>query len=207
MSGKGPSVGGVPLTKLPRAAARKYLYRRIEMRRYGGNCGDSLEPSRDHGLRIELLGPESYDVVFGTNPHMEESDPENFHRQDSTCIVAWDGRRIASSTWMTRGEVHVHELQRSIDVPATEHFSCRSYVDPDYRGRALLSHMIHAYSDVQGPSDRVWGFVFAWNTNSIRSLERLGWRHYGDDWTTYVLGRRTSGSRSFPPRPPTTLDR
>lgn len=202
-----PTIRGVPATKLPGAVFKKFVYRKVEMRRYGMRCGDSQAPTKEHGLRLELLGPDRFDTVFGTNPHMEASDPEHFHRQTSTCIVAWDGTRIASSTWMTRGEVYVHELQRTVHIPGDEHLSCRSYVDPDYRGLALMSHMIHEYSARQPPDDDVWGFVFGWNIESVRSLERIGWRYFGDDWTRFVLGRQFPGRRRFPSRPPTTLGR
>lgn len=201
-----PTVAGVPLTGLPRATYRKFVYRKETLRRYGMRCGDSLAPSKRLELDIEFLGPDRYDVVFGTNPHMDMSDKEHFDSQESICIVAWDGERIASSSWMTKGKVYIHELQRTICVPSDEHLSCRSFVDPDYRGLALMSHMIHTYSRAQPPDDRVWGFVLAWNTESIRSLERIGWRHYGEDWTRFVLGRKFGGHTEFDPRPPSTID-
>lgn len=204
--GRIPAFKGVPLTRLPDATFKKFVYRKVEMRRYGMRCGDSRLPAKQHGLRLELLGPDRFDEVFHTNPHMDGEDRERFLRQESTCIVAWDGSRVASSTWMTKGDVYVHELQRAVHIPSNEHLSCRSYVDPDYRGLALMSHMIHAYSERQPADDEVWGFVFAWNIESVRSLERIGWRYFGDDWTRFVLGRRFPGQRSFAPRPPTTVE-
>lgn len=184
-----------------RLVGRRFVYRKVEMRRYGQRAGDSRAPSRLLELELDLLGPDRFGEVFGTNPHMEPSDPEHFHRQDSTCIVIRDGDRIAASSWMTRGDVYAHELQRTVWVPPGEHLSCRSYVDPDYRGLALLSHMIHGYSAQQDPDDVVWGFVFDWNTHSVRSLERIGWRHTGDYWTRTLFGRQLPGERHFPARP------
>ena len=201
-----PEIAGVPVTQLPRATFRKFLYRNVTMRRYGMRCGDSRAPTKPLELRLEFLGPDRYDVVFGSNPHMETTDRDHFHEQESVCIAVWDGDRIASSSWMTKGEVHVHELQRTVHIPKNEHLSCRSYVDPDYRGLALMSHMIHAYSAAQPPDDHVWGFVIASNTESIRSLERIGWRWFGDDWTRFVFGRQFPGQQRFPPRPPTTVE-
>lgn len=175
------------------------------MGRYGMRTGDSTAPSKPLTLELALLGPDRFDMVFGTNPHMEATDPEHFHRQKSTCIVMLDGDRIAASSWMTQGNVYVHELQRTIEVPATEHFSCRSYVDPAYRGQALLSHMIHGYSKHQPPDHEVWGLVFSWNTESVRSLERIGWRHSGEYWTDFRFGRPYPGHKRLPPQSPTTL--
>ena len=194
------------MTRVPGAVLRKFVYRKAEMRRYGMRTGDSTLPRKPLELSIDFLGPGRYEEVFRTNPHMEDSDPDHFRRQESICIVARDGDRIASSSWMTKGHVYVHELQRTVHIPMNEHLSCRSYVDPDYRGLALMSHMIHAYSAEQPADDEVWGFVYGWNTESVRSLERIGWRYSGDYWTRFVFGRQHPGHRRFPARPPTTLD-
>lgn len=193
-------------TDAARLVFRKTIHRKVDLRRYGYLAGESTPPHRPLELRLDLLGPDRFDMVFATNPHFEPDDPERFHAQDTTCIVIWDGDRIAASSWMTRGRVYVHELQRHVQLASHEHFFCRSYAEPDYRGLALFSHMIHGYSSRQDPNDIVWGLVFAWNLHSIRSLERIGQRHTGDYWTRWVLGRRFHGERRFAALPPTTLD-
>ena len=180
--------------------ARKFIYRKTTMGRYGVRAGDSQAPPRPHDLQIELWGPDRFAEVLPTNPHLHAEDVEHFRRQETVCIVALDGSRIASSTWMTKGDVFVHELERKIHVPGDEHFSCRSYVDPDYRGRSLLSHMIHAYAVSVSADDELWGLVYDWNVASARSLENLGWRLSGEYWTRVVLTRRFPGERRFPAR-------
>jgi GNAT superfamily N-acetyltransferase len=188
-----------PLRELGRLAWRKAVYRRVQLGRYGVQAGSSVAPGSGAGFTIELWGPDRFDEILPTNPHMNPVDVDDFRRQDTTCIVALDGERIAASTWMTRGQVLVHELHRVLDVPSDEHFSCRSYVDPDYRGRGLLTHLIHAYSAAVPPTDEVWGLVYDWNAASIRSLENLGWRRSGDYWTTFLFGRKYFGERRYAP--------
>lgn len=195
-------------TSIPGAAQlvfRKAIYRRVEMRRYGVPAADSRPPTTSLDLPIEILGPERYREVLGTNPHLAEEDIEHFDRQRSVCIAVRGTDGLAASSWMTSGDVYVHELQRAVDVPPTEHFSCRSFVDPDFRGLSLMSHMIHHFAVQLPPNDRVWGLVYPWNTASVRSLERIGWRHDGDYWTTYVFNRQHGGERHFTPRPPEHL--
>jgi len=190
----------------PRQAAtlvfRKAVYRKVEMGRWGAKAGDHVAPSRTVDLRTELLGPDAYDAVADTNPHLSDVDLDHFHRQDTICITVYDGERIASSSWMTRGEVWHHELQRHIAVPDDEHFSCRSYVDPDYRGRSLFSHMVYSYARSVPADDLIWGLVYEWNLASVLSLERIGWRHSGVESSTYLFGRQRAHSARTPERPP-----
>lgn len=188
-------------TEVVRLAYRKAIYRRVQLGQMGVPAGRSVAPPNEHGLQLEFWGPERFDEVLGTTPYLDEADLADFRRQRSTVIVALDGDRIAGSSWMTAGAVQVHELHRRIEVPLGEHFSCRSFVDPDYGGRALLSHMIHAYSAAQPDDDLVWGLVYAWNIASVKSLVKIGWEYLGDYWTSFVFGRKVPGERHFPARP------
>jgi hypothetical protein len=192
---------GASPTDAARLAYRKAIYRKVQLGQMGVPAGRSILPANDHGLTLEFWGPDRFDEILGTTPYLDAADLADFRRQRSTVIVALDGDRIAGSSWMTSGEVQVHELHRPITVPAGQHFSCRSYVDRDYGGRALLSHMIHAYSAAQDPDDLVWGLVYAWNVASVRSLAKIGWEWFGDYWTSFVLGRKVPGERHFAARP------
>ena len=187
--------------EIARLAYRKLVYRKVEMGRFGALAKDHVPVAPPTELRLEVLGKDSYRSVMGTSPHLTAEDIDDFDRQASFCIVALDGDRIAASTWMTWGDVHVHELHRTIEVPPGQHFSTRSYVDPDYRGQALLSHMVNHYADRQAPNDEIWGFIYHWNAASIRSFDKIGWTWTGDYWTRFVLGRKIFGHRRFPGRP------
>ncbi|WP_157789611.1 hypothetical protein [Candidatus Microthrix parvicella] len=173
---------------------RKAVYRKVVMRRLGASAGSHVPPRRRVDYRTELLGPDRFDLILATNPHLERSDLDHFHRQRSTCIAVYDGDRIASSSWMTAGSVYHHELQRQIEVPHDQHFSCRSYVDPDYRGQSLFAHMVYTYAQRVPAAQLVWGLVYAWNKASLKSLESVGWEHFGEEWSTYVLGVQRAGS-------------
>ncbi len=187
-----------------RLAWRKLVYRKVLLDRYEVEAAGSIAPGAPDELAIRLLRKPDYEVVRGTNPHAHDDDIAYFDRQNSTCIVAFDGDRIAASTWMTQGEVHVDELHRTVSVPPNEHLSCRTYVDPEYRGMALMQRMIHAYSASIPATHLVWGLVYPWNVASVRSLEKIGWRRTGQYWTTFAFGRKLPGERHFPAEPPTT---
>lgn len=177
-----------------RLVYRKAIYRKVVMNRLGAVAGSHVPPKRDVAYRTELLGPDRYDVTVDSNPYVVERDVDHFRRQRSTCIAVYDGGRVAASSWMTSGSVYLHELQRYVDVPHDQHFSCRSYVDPDYRGQSLLTHMIFTYAQSIPNDQLVWGLVYGWNVASLRSLEALGWDHLGEEWSTYVLGMQRPGS-------------
>ena len=181
---------------------RKAVYRRVRMGRYGCFAREATHPRRELELRIETWGPDRYEDVFGTNDSLRDEDMANFRRQNSRCIVVLDGEHIAASSWMTSGDVYVHELGRSVHVPDDEHFSCRSWVSPLYRGRSLFSHMVAAYMQNVAPSDEVWGFVYYWNIASVRSLADIGWQYSGDYWTSYLFGRQRSGQTRYAARSP-----
>ena len=193
----------------PRDAAtmvwRKFVHRRVEMGRYGVPTAESDGPVEPCELTLEVWGPDRFDEIVGTNPHLDADDVRDFRAQRSQVIVVLDGDRVAASSWMTGGRVFVHELQRHLEVPEGEHFSCRTYVDPDYRGLSLMRHMIHTYSQRQPTGDEVWGLVYDWNVASVHSLERIGWRRSGDYWTTWWFGRQQGGERRYPARPATTI--
>jgi GNAT superfamily N-acetyltransferase len=188
-----------------RLVFRKAVYRKVEMGRFQVAARDSVAPEKPLVLRLEFWGPDRFRDAAGTNPYLTEEDLEHFTAQASTCIVILDDERIAASSWMTNGRVYVHELQRAVDVPEAEHYSCRTYVDPGYRGRALMQHMLHGYAEERSPDDRIWGLVYRDNVASIRSLERLGWRQTGEYWSRYVFGKQFSGEEHFAPRPAMTL--
>jgi hypothetical protein len=188
-------------TEALRLIFRKGVYRRVRMGRYGYLARDAVAPTVPLELPIEVWGPERFDDLRGTNVYLKDEDIEHFKRQRSTCIVVLDGDEVAASSWMTSGPVFVSELGRTIEVGEHEHFSCRSWVGPQYRGLSLLSHMIYAYTRTLDPEDEVWGFVYYWNVASIKSLARIGWQFSGDYWTAYVFGVRFSGQTRTRPRP------
>jgi len=189
-------------SEMARLIFRKGIYRKVSMGRFGTTADQVIPVPTPCALRIEILGPDRYHEVLGTSPYLSEADISDFDRQESVCIVAYDGSRIAASTWMTRGEVQIHELHQSLTVSSSEHFSTRSYVDPDYQGQALLSHMVYFYSTTVPSTDEIWGYIFHWNAASIRSFEKLGWKWSGNSWVTFILGRQSNGSERFANRPP-----
>lgn len=182
-----------------RLVFRRFVYRKAEFVRCGARAADHVPPSRPLELSLEIVGAEAFDRILGSSPHLSASDVDRFRQHPSACIVVWDGDHIASSSWMTSGEVLVDELHRSVAVGPGEHFSCRSWVDPDYRGASLFGHMVAAYAASVPPDDLVWGLVLRRNVASLLTLQRLGWRGFGEDWTRFIGGRPVAGARQHPP--------
>lgn len=189
-----------------RLVFRKAIYRQVFIGEFGVRAGDSTAPAHSHDLVIEFLDRDYWDEALENNPYLSRRDLERFRNQEATCIIAREGDRIAASTWMLRGEAYVDELFRTIQLPESQHFSCRSFVAPDYRGMALMGHMVHHYSGSIDQDHIVWGPIFHWNIASIRTFERIGWRHRGDYWTIFLFGRKIHREQHFAaPRPPITL--
>lgn len=185
------------LREAGRLVFRKAVYRNIHMRRYETQAGASAAPRTETRLPVEFLGTGDFEAVLGTTPYVDRSDLERFRRQRTTCIVVRDAGRIIASTWMTAGDVYITELHRVVRVPEDEHFACRGYVDPEYRSHALLAHMLHAYALRLSGDERLWGVIYPWNAASIRSVEKIGWRHTGDYWTRFILTIKVPGEVRF----------
>jgi len=183
---------------------RKAVYRKVEMGRFQVAARDSVPPQKPLDLKLEFWGPDRFRTAAGTNPYLTDEDLAHLSAQNSTCTVVLDGARIVASNWKTNGQVHIHELQRTVLVPKVEHYSCRTYVHPDYRGRALQQQMHHRYAEACSPDDLIWGLIYQDNLASIRSVERLGWRQTGQYWSRYLLGKQFSGEEHFAPRPAMT---
>ncbi|HEX2577261.1 MAG TPA: hypothetical protein VHK88_12985 [Aquihabitans sp.] len=194
---------GPPAGHLPRLVWRKLVHRRATFLRAEARAADHVAPSHPipAGLRLEVLGPGTFDDVLGSSPHLTATDLERFRARPSWCIVVRDGERIAASSWMTSGAVEVDELARTLPIGAGEHYSCRTWVDPEHRGSALFGHMIAGYAASVPPGDVLWGILLERNVASLASLQRIGWRATGWYRTRWVLGvpRRTEGRHE--PRP------
>jgi len=168
---------------------RKLVYRRVEMGSYGVRAGDSQALAVDDGLEVSFLHGDEVERMLGTSPHLTREDIERFRASDSVCIVVRDGQELAANSWMSPGDVYVTELRRTVQAPSTSHLSSRTWVEPDYRGRGLMSRMIHAYSTrVAAPDDEIWGLVYDWNVASVRSLEKIGWEPRGCLGTIFLFG-------------------
>lgn len=181
------------LLSLCRRAFRKLVYRRTVMARYEVTAGESRAPAEACPLQIRLLAADELGLVADSNPYLTPEDLQELRRQTSLCLVVFDGDRVAASSWMTSGQVPIHELERVVDVPSGEHYSCRSYVDPLYRGRALHHHMLHEKARLLPPDHLLWCLVYEWNVGSIRSLEAAGWRRTGRCWTRFLFTRQATG--------------
>jgi len=186
------------LASLCRRGFRKLIYRRTVMARYEVKAGESRAPGEACPYEVRVLDDHELDLVAGSNPHLSREDLEDLRQQTSSCLVVLDGDRVAASSWLTHGRVRVHELERVVHVPPGEHFSCRSYVDPEYRGRSLHRHMLHAKALQVPPEHTLWCLVYDWNVASIRSLEAAGWRRSGRCWTRFLFTRRTEGHELMP---------
>lgn len=190
-----------------RLVYRKAIYRKVVMGEYAVRAGDTTPPATTHELDIEILDMDHWDRALRNNPYLGAVDLDRFRTQRrATCIAAFDDDAIVASTWMLQGEAPVDELDRSIIMEPRWHYSCRSFVSVDYRGMALLGHMIGKYSLAIDPDDVVWGLVYDWNVASSRSLEGLGWRYQGDWWTTFILGMKFHGEPPSGSRPLVTRD-
>jgi hypothetical protein len=184
-----------------RLVFRKAVYRKNSFLRVRARAGDTIAPDRPLPFRLEIVGEDGFERVLGSNPHLTRADIDRFRARPSRCITIWDGDRLASSSWMTLESAWVEEFDREVTLAPGEHYSCRSWVDPAYRGHSLLGHMLSGYAASIPADDQVWGLILARNVASLLAVKRIGWRTDGMEWTSFVGGIPIRGSTHHEPRP------
>ncbi len=193
---------GARLAQFTRLAYRKLIFRRADFIECGAAARDHREPTTPTTLAFDVVGPDGYDAMLTASPHLAQKDIDHFRTADTRLMVVLDDTAVAAMNWFVRGpgDVWISELRRSVPLAAGEHYSCRTYVDDAYRGRALAELMIYRYSETLEPSERIWGIVMTRNKPSLRFLARLGWQATGT-WTAVVrFGRFTARHQEHLPR-------
>lgn len=186
-----------------RLAYRKLIHRRADFIECGAAAGDHREPVKPFDLAFEVVGVDGYADLLAASPHLSQADIDYLSTVDSKVVVVRDDEKVAAMNWFVRGPalLWITELRRAVTLSGGEHYSCRTFVDPDYRGRALAEHMICGYARGLGRDDRIWGLVMTRNQPSLRFLSRIGWQATGS-WTAQVqFGRFSAHHEVHQPRP------
>lgn len=181
------SRGLTPL-QLIRAARRRILFR---FNKIGFYRVDVLALQRVHVANLPTQVIPAHEVHFGdlNNPYLQEADFEHLRNNpESWCVVVRSGGSTIASNWYLRGRIHIPEVSRTIEHPPGAHYSCRTYVEPSFRGRRLKSHMDTCYVEAVRDCTYLTGAIYHWNTSSIRAVVNAGWRRTGTLWSCRILG-------------------
>lgn len=176
---------------------RKLIYRKVTMMRYESPAGTTAVPAGACPYRLDVSRDLDCEAILDSNPHLCRLDVEKFIHMDSTCVAAYDGDRIVGSTWFVRGRVFVPELHRDVEASGREHYICRSFVHPDYRGHRLLQHIIYAYASQVPADDLMWGLIYPWNAAPRRTAEKEGRAHVADYWTRFIFCHKSFGEHHY----------
>jgi hypothetical protein len=111
------------------------------------------------------------------------------HKGDQ-CFAIFDGDRLASFGWYSNQPTNIsEELVLHFD-PAWV-YMYKGFTHPDYRGKRLhgigMSLALRSYTD--GGSRGLISYVNSNNFQSLRSIERMGYRIFGDIYLARLLGR------------------
>jgi len=106
------------------------------------------------------------------------------------CFALWDGHRLAIFGWYSNQPTHISDgLVLHFD-PAWV-YMYKGFTHPDYRGKRLhgigMSLALRAYTE-RGSRGLI-SYVKSNNFQSLRSIERMGYRIFGDVYVARVLGR------------------
>jgi GNAT superfamily N-acetyltransferase len=191
------TIQGMSPRDIVRAAFRKFIFRRVTMGVYEAVAAES-RPFEAEGCRMELVSGRDVDPSVIANPYLQADEYENLRRRDgASCVLARCGDAVVGSQWVLQRHAEVSDLGCAMKLDEDVHFFCHVHVREDFRGRALMSAMIHHYITIQNPSARFITLVYDWNTASVRNLEKLGWERTGTYSATWVLGFHFTSRRSI----------
>lgn len=162
---------------------RTNVYRRHRTCWYGTQVSELLPPPRplDDQFSLRLMPGQEAEYVLDTNPYFTLSEQQAVDLRLAHCIAILDkSERIVASTWMFSQNAWISELTRSLRLHPNHHWSCKTFVESEYRGMSLASHMIYAYGRRQSAQDFLSGVILPTNVKSITMVESIGWRHVGD---------------------------
>jgi len=118
------------------------------------------------------------------------------------CFALWDGERLASFGWYSNQPTRISDgLVLHFDPEWV--YMYKGFTHPEYRGQRLhgigMSLALAAYSEC-GMRGLI-SYVKSNNFQSLRSIERMGYRIFGDIYLARVLGRpvtwATPGCRDY----------
>jgi hypothetical protein len=106
------------------------------------------------------------------------------------CFALFDGGRVASYGWYSRQPTHISDgLVLHFDPDWV--YMYKGYTDPAYRGQRLhgigMSLALRSYTERRARG--LISYVKSNNFQSLRSIERMGYRIFGDIYLARVLGK------------------
>lgn len=125
----------------------------------------------------------------GDHDMTQEFAEEALARGDE-CFALFDGRRLASYGWYSRRPTRISDgLVLHFDPGWV--YMYKGYTQPAYRGMRLhgigMSLALRAYTE-RGARGLI-SYVKSNNFQSLRSIERMGYRIFGDIYLARVLGK------------------
>jgi hypothetical protein len=111
------------------------------------------------------------------------------------CFGMFDGDRMASFGWYSNQPTNISDGLRLHFDPSWV-YMYKGFTHPDYRGKRLhgtgMSLALLAYT--QQGSRGLISYVKSNNFQSLRSIERMGYRIFGDIYLARVMGRPVTWS-------------
>lgn len=109
------------------------------------------------------------------------------------CYALFDGDRLASFGWYSNQPTLISD-RLLLHFDPSWVYMYKGYTHPDYRGKRLhgigMSLALRAYTE-RG-SQGLISYVKSNNFQSLRSIERMGYRIFGEIYLARVLGRAVS---------------
>jgi hypothetical protein len=142
------------------------------------------------GFTARFAGKSELLAKAGPEYELNEEMIEAALRKGDDCFAIFDGSRLASFGWYSNQPTHItDDLVLHFD-PAWV-YMYKGFTHPDYRGKRLhgigMSLALRSYTE-RGSRGLI-SYVNSNNFQSLRSIERMGYRIFGDIYLARLLGR------------------
>jgi hypothetical protein len=146
-------------------------------------------------FRAEFVRPD--EILANATPEYEMSPAfcDDALGRGDRCFGLFDGDRLASFGWYSNQPTHISDgLVLHFDPVWV--YMYKGFTHPDYRGRRLhgigMSLALRAASEAG--SRGLISYVKSNNFQSLRSIERMGYRIFGDIYLARVMGKAVTWS-------------
>lgn len=92
-------------------------------------------------------------------------------------IILEHNGEVIGWSWAAVNSIYIPEIEKEVNLGNRTAFSFNTYINKHYRNKGLnrLLFQMQLKSLSEEHFSIIWGLIYSWNENSIKSLTAMGW--------------------------------
>ena len=125
-----------------------------------------------------------------SKPYFSLSDIHTRLQMGHVLSIAMIDNRIVGWTWSAMGNIHYSEFNALIKLRPGEAFSYNTYVHKQHRGKRINQYLLNNMLSYlkQRKRTKLWALIYPWNTASLNSYLKNGWKIEKDYYFLKLFG-------------------